>query len=65
MSRAGIYIITTMQLDVTDDDFLSLMDDAGNTKDDVKLPEGDVGDKIRKMLDDNKDVSKYFPIRTA
>jgi len=44
-------------LDVTDDDFLSLMDDAGNTKDDVKLPDGDVGDKIRKMLDDNKDVN--------
>lgn len=35
------------------------MDDAGNTKDDVKLPDGDVGDKIKKMLDDNKDVSKY------
>jgi translation initiation factor 5A len=47
------------QLDVTDDDFLSLMDDAGNTKDDVKLPDGEVGDKIRKMLDDGKDVSKY------
>lgn len=44
-------------LDVTDDDFLSLMDDAGNTKDDVKLPEGEVGDKIRKMLDDGKDVN--------
>jgi translation initiation factor 5A len=44
-------------LDVTDDDFLSLMDDAGNTKDDVKLPDGEVGDKIRKLLDDGKDVN--------
>jgi translation initiation factor 5A len=47
-----------LQLDVTDDDFLSLMDDSGTTKDDVKLPDGEVGDKIRKMLDDGKDVSE-------
>ncbi|KAL2871050.1 Eukaryotic translation initiation factor eIF-5A [Aspergillus lucknowensis] len=39
-------------LDVTDDGFLSLMDDAGNTKDDVKVPEGDVGDRIHKMFND-------------
>src|ERR1700743_1051895 len=32
------------QLDVTDDGFLSLMSDDGGTKDDVKVPEGDVGD---------------------
>jgi translation initiation factor 5A len=34
------------------------MDDNGNTKEDVKVPEGEVGDKIRKMIDDGKDVSK-------
>ncbi|KPI43686.1 Eukaryotic translation initiation factor 5A [Cyphellophora attinorum] len=44
-------------LDVTDDDFLNLMDDNGNTKEDVKVPEGEVGDKIRKMIDDGKDVN--------
>ncbi|OJJ60110.1 hypothetical protein ASPSYDRAFT_44515 [Aspergillus sydowii CBS 593.65] len=37
-------------LDVTDDGFLSLMDDNGSTKDDVKLPEGEVGDKINQMF---------------
>ncbi|ETN46258.1 eukaryotic translation initiation factor 5A [Cyphellophora europaea CBS 101466] len=44
-------------LDITDDDFLSLMDDSGNTKDDVKLPDGDLGDRIKKMVDDGKDVN--------
>lgn len=35
------------------------MDEAGNTKDDVKLPEDDVGDRISKMFrDEEKDCSK-------
>jgi len=33
------------------------MDDSGNTKDDVKLPDGDLGDRIKKMVDDGKDVN--------
>merc|ERR1711990_112580 len=33
-------------LDV-DDGFLSLMDDAGDTRDDIKLPEGELGDEIQ------------------
>ncbi|KAJ0422481.1 translation protein SH3-like domain-containing protein [Aspergillus carlsbadensis] len=45
-------------LDVTDDGFLSLMDDNGGTKDDVKVPDGDVGDRINKMFtDDGKDCN--------
>jgi translation initiation factor 5A len=35
------------------------MSDDGNLKDDVKVPEGDVGDKINKLFhDDGKDTSK-------
>lgn len=50
------------QLDITDDDFLSLLKDDGDTKDDVKVPEGDVGERIVKMFkDEGKDVSKYNP----
>jgi translation initiation factor 5A len=44
------------------------MDDAGNTKDDVKLPEGEVGDKITKLFtDDGKDTSRclVLPVRTC
>ncbi|OAX77013.1 eukaryotic translation initiation factor 5A [Emergomyces africanus] len=37
-------------LDITDDGFLSLMSDDGTTKDDVKLPDGEVGDKIEKLF---------------
>ncbi|KAL4881217.1 translation protein SH3-like domain-containing protein [Aspergillus karnatakaensis] len=45
-------------LDVTDDGFLSLMDDNGGTKDDVKVPDGEVGDRINKMFtDEGKDCN--------
>lgn len=37
-------------LDITDDGFLSLMSDDGTTKDDVKIPEGEVGEKIEKLF---------------
>ncbi|KAK5073325.1 translation initiation factor eIF5A [Exophiala xenobiotica] len=45
------------QLINVEDDFLSLMDDSGETREDVKLPDGDVGDRIRKMQDEGKDVN--------
>ncbi len=36
------------------------MDDGGNTKDDVKLPDGEVGEKINKLFtEDGKDTSKF------
>lgn len=36
------------------------MTDNGDTKDDVKLPENEIGDKIKKMFqEEEKDVSKY------
>lgn len=34
-------------LDVDSDGFLSLMNDDGSTKDDLKIPEGEIGDEIR------------------
>jgi len=47
------------QINIEEDGFLSLMDDSGDTREDVKLPDGEVGDRIKKMLDEGKDVSKY------
>merc|ERR1712058_181676 len=45
-------------LDISDDGFLSLMDDNGDTKDDVKLPDGEIGDKIEKLFKvEEKDVN--------
>ncbi|PGG99192.1 eukaryotic translation initiation factor 5A [Blastomyces parvus] len=37
-------------LDITDDGFLSLMSEDGTLKDDVKLPPGEVGEKIEKLF---------------
>ncbi|KAG1454817.1 hypothetical protein G6F56_007228 [Rhizopus delemar] len=39
-----------------DDGFLSLMTQDGNTKDDVKLPEGDLGEQIEAEFDDGKEL---------
>merc|ERR1712227_509209 len=39
-----------------DDGFLSLMTQDGDTKDDVKIPEGELGDKIQSEFDDGKDL---------
>jgi len=45
-------------LDVSDDGFLSLMADDGETKDDVKVPDGEVGEKIDKLFTtDEKDTN--------
>jgi hypothetical protein len=39
------------------------MSDDGETKDDVKVPEGDTGDKIVKLFkEEEKDTSKYHLI---
>ncbi|CAL9738145.1 eukaryotic translation initiation factor 5A-1 [Monosporozyma servazzii] len=39
-----------------DDGFLSLMNMDGDTKDDVKAPEGELGDQIQAAFDDGKDL---------
>ncbi|CCE63811.1 hypothetical protein TPHA_0F03300 [Tetrapisispora phaffii CBS 4417] len=47
---------TEFQLLDIDDGFLSLMTMEGDTKDDVKLPEGELGDKIQAAFDEGKDL---------
>lgn len=50
---------------MTDDGFLSLMSDDGSTKDDVKNPDGEVGDKINKMFsEEGKDTSELPKVTT-
>ncbi|OIW24252.1 hypothetical protein CONLIGDRAFT_544199, partial [Coniochaeta ligniaria NRRL 30616] len=36
--------------DISDDGFLSLMTDDGLPKDDVKLPDGEIGEKTNKLF---------------
>jgi len=48
------------QLDIGDDDFMSLMGEDGASKDDVKCPDNEIGAKIRKIfVDEEKDTSAY------
>ena len=53
-------MLTELQLDISDDNFLSLMADDGAMKDDVKVPEGEVGEKIEKLFrEEEKDTSEF------
>merc|ERR1712137_664417 len=45
-----------MVLNITDDGFLSLLLDNGQTKDDLRCPDNEDGQKIREMFDDGKEV---------
>jgi translation initiation factor 5A len=40
-----------------DDGFVSLLLPNGETKDDLRLPEGELGEQIKRMLDEGKDVT--------
>ncbi|KAJ8074867.1 Eukaryotic translation initiation factor 5A-1 [Marasmius tenuissimus] len=44
------------QLVNIDDGFLNLMTSDGTSKDDVKVPEGDIGGQIQGDFDDGKDL---------
>ncbi|KEZ40981.1 hypothetical protein SAPIO_CDS7001 [Scedosporium apiospermum] len=37
-------------LDISDDGFLSLMSEDGDTKDDVRMPDGEIGEKITRLF---------------
>ena len=39
-----------------DDGFLSLMEKDGSTKDDVKLPEGELGEKMEQDFEEGKEL---------
>jgi len=45
-----------LQLIGMDDGFLSLMDDSGETRDDLKCPEGDIGEEIKAAVDSDRDI---------
>lgn len=56
-----MFSLTRTQLDISEDGFLSLMSDNGDTKDDVKIPDGEVGEKIDKLFrTEEKDTSKHL-----
>ena len=51
---------TEYQLVNIDEGFLNLMNPDGVSKDDVKLPESDIGDQITQLFSEDKDVRMKF-----
>ncbi|CAG8706479.1 12456_t:CDS:2 [Ambispora leptoticha] len=47
---------TEFQLINIDDNYLSLMTNDGSTKDDVRVPEGEMGEKIQSDFDEGKEL---------
>jgi translation initiation factor 5A len=43
-------------IDISDDGFLSLLLPDGSTKEDLKLPSGDLGEQIQKGFDEGKEL---------
>ena len=44
------------QLIGMDDDFLSLMDDNGDTREDLKCPDGDIGEEIKSAISEEREI---------
>jgi len=44
------------QLIALDDGYLSLMNDAGDIRDDLKCPDDEVGNEIREAIDNEKEI---------
>lgn len=42
--------------DISDDGYLTLMNDAGDLREDLKLPEGDLGAQLRSEFDVGKEL---------
>lgn len=56
--------------DISDDNYLTLMSDNGDIREDLKIPEGDLGNSIRTDFDGGKDLlvslfsKNFFKINT-
>lgn len=42
--------------DISDDGYLTLMNDGGDLREDLKLPEGDLGVQLRTEFDNGKEL---------
>lgn len=43
-------------VDISPDDFLSLMEDNGDIREDIKIPDGDMGVEVRTKFDNGDDI---------
>lgn len=49
--------------DISDDGYLSLMSDDGNIREDLKVPDGDLGNTLRADYDSGKELLVIISIR--
>jgi len=55
----SVPVVTRKELtlcDISDDKFMSLMDENGNVRDDMKVPEGEIGDGIAQKFKDGESL---------
>jgi len=43
-------------VDISEDNFLSLMQESGDVREDVKIPEGELGEEVRGKFDSGEDI---------
>ena len=43
-------------MDISADNFLSLMMESGDIREDIKIPDGDIGVELRSKFDDGSDI---------
>jgi len=51
-----IYCYPSQLTDISDDGFLTLMADNGDLREDLKVPDGDLGETLRSDFDSGKDL---------
>ena len=58
-NKNKLLIVHVQLVDISDDGFITLMDESGETRDDLKLPTfpDDLGPQIRAAFDDGKEIS--------
>lgn len=50
--------------DISDDNYLSLMTDSGDLREDLKIPEGDLGVTLRSEFDNGKELLVGILVRS-
>lgn len=58
MTKPAMHKFEYSLMDIAEDGFLSLYDDAsGDTREDLELPDGDLGDRIKDAFENGQEVS--------
>lgn len=57
LKRNHLSNVSSLQLvDISGDGFLSMMNDAGDLREDLKLPDGDIGNQIKTDFENGREL---------